>query len=193
MSKTNPLQQANDSEALAEAISRARQQTELIIKKYVGRAEEIETLEDEVISEHINSPEMRLSSNTNHVELSAVVAYVQNHFGRVAEIHGRATANLSRLSAVKNILMDALLPYMQGSSADIREAKTNNCTDYINFLIEREKGLLNVCETAMKNMNSVKENAGKQLKAYEFDLVHFGGSTSFQARVVKAKENLKVV
>lgn len=191
MSRNSPLNQASDVEELARQIEKAHQHTQVIIKKYQGREQEIDALEDEIIKNHINPPDTFLKSLPDHVQIQGVLANAQKHLSRVAEIYAESLKNYSYLSAVKNVLYNSLLPVMQGGSADVRNSKAENCTDYINFLIEIEKGLINVCETSMKNMKSVQESASRQLKGFEFDLVHFNGAETFKARVIKSKQDMK--
>lgn len=168
-------------------MAQAAKESDKLIEAFEGRAEEIDELEQEVISEHINSQDLRLSATPDHIQIQVVLATAQRKLSRVTEIYTGAIRNVTKQKAVKNMLQNALLPMMQGGSSDIRMAKTNDCTQGINYLIELEEGLITICETAMKNLKTAQEIASRQLKAFELDLTYFDGASTFKAIVEASK------
>jgi hypothetical protein len=145
---------SDNPELLSKVIAAARTENDKIMKNYEGREDEIDELEKEIINEYTNNDDIKLATSPDHIQIQTVLGCSQRHLSRVTEIHSGALRNITKLKATQSMLANALLPLMQGGSADIRNAKTNDCTQGINYLIALEEGLINICE---KSKNSTRK------------------------------------
>lgn len=155
---------------------------------FAGRADEIDELENEIISNYTNNEDIKLSSVPDHIQIQVILLATQRHLSRVTEIHAGATKNLTKLKASQTMLLNILLPLVVGSSAEIRNAKAADCTQGINYLIQLEAGLIEICELASKNLKTAQEMASRTLKAFELDLTFFSGADTFSALVTRSKK-----
>jgi len=178
---------SDNPELLSKVIAAARKENDSLMEQFADREEEIDELEKEIINEYTNSDDIKLASTPDHIQIQVVLAATQRKLSRVTEIYTGALRNITKQKATRNMLMNALLPLMQGGSADIRNAKANDCTQGINYMIELEEGLINICETTMKNLKTAQEIASRQLKAFELDLTFFDGASTFSAMVAASK------
>jgi hypothetical protein len=183
-----PIQSSADGEMLSKIMVSAAKESDKIMETYAGREEEIDELEQEIISEHINSNDLQLPSTPDHIQIQVVLATTQRKLSRVTEIYTGTIRNITKQKAVQNMLFNAILPLIQGTSSEIRNAKANDCIQGINYLVALEEGLITICETAMKNLKTAQEIASRQLKAFELDLTYFDGASTFKAIVEASKK-----
>jgi hypothetical protein len=182
------IQSSADGEMLSKILVSAAKESDKVMETYAGREEEIDELEQEVINEYINSSDLRLPSTPDHIQIQVVLAATQRKLSRVTEIYTGAIRNVTKQKAVQNMLFNAILPLVPGTSSEIRNAKTNDYTQGINYIIQLEEGLITICETAMKNLKTAQEIASRQLKAFELDLTYFDGASTFKAIVEASKK-----
>ena len=179
---------SEDPEKMSAVMAAARKQNDRYMKEYEDRADEIDKLENEIINEYTNSEDIKLASTPDHINIQVVLSATQRHLSRVTEIYAGALKNITKLKAVQTMLLNALLPLMSGTSSEIRNAKANECTQGINYLIELEEGLISICELATKNLKTAQETASRTLKAFELDLTYFDGASSYAVIVAHNKK-----
>lgn len=184
---------SDNLEQLASVMGKAREYNDKIAQQFAGREEEIDEVENEIINNYTNNPDVRLSVIADHVQIQAVFANSQRMLSRVTEIYNGAIRNKSKLNAARQSLLDAILPLMVGGSADAREAKARDCTESINYLIALEEGLIAICESTQKNLRSAQEMASRQLKAIEIDIQHFTGAETLKNIVIASKKKVGLI
>lgn len=182
-----PTTSVENSEELSKVIHSVRAKSVLFMEQFEGRTSEIDKLEDEIIKEYINTDDILLGNMSDHIQVQQVLANSQRYLSRVTEIYAGAYRNSTKLKSVKNMFQNALLPLIQGGSADTRMAKVNDLTQGITYLLELEEGLISICETAMKNLKNAQDMASRTLKAIEMDLTFFNGSETLSKVVNKSR------
>ena len=169
-------------------MSSARKHSDKLSESHAGRPNEIDELENEIIQNYINSDEVKLSQNPEPIQIQVVLANSQRMLSRVSEIHNYSIKSHAKLCAIRQMLLDAILPLMTGGSADSREAKARSCTEFITYLIALEEGLIAICESTQKNLKSVQEMASRQLKCVELDITYFNGAETLKNIVAASRK-----
>jgi hypothetical protein len=187
MATAKPGITSEDPAQLSKIMAAARIENDKLMEEFANRAEEIEALETEIIDNYTNSDECKLASTPDHIQIQLVLGATQRFLSRVTEIHAGAIRNLAKQTATRNMLFNAILPLMQGGSAEVRNAKASDCVQGIGYMIELEEGLINICELATKNLKTAQEMASRTLKAFELDLTFFDGASTFSAIVAANK------
>lgn len=179
---------SSDDNLLSQIMHQARKFDEQIANEYAGREDEIDTLEDEIIKNCTNSPDLKLQSVGNPINCQEIFAASTAMLGRVTEIYVASLRYLGKLRASRQTILDGLLPLMQGGSADSREAKARGCMETINRLIALEESLVQICELTQKNIRTAQEMASRTLKAVEMDCVYFSGADALKGIVDSARQ-----
>jgi hypothetical protein len=168
----------------------ARKHDASVSNDYAGRSEEIDELENEIINNYSNTPDLRLSKIADPINCQQVISASVSILGRITEIYNGALKNKGKLNAMQGTLMDGILPLMQGGSAETRTATARGCMQTITYLIALEEGLITICESTQKNIKATQEMASRTLKAIEMDLVYFEGKDALARIVKESKMNL---
>ena len=183
---------SEDPEQLSRVISAARRENDSLMNNFAGREDEIDELETEIIQNYTNNDDSKLAQVPDHLDIQSVLAATQRHLSRVTEIYAGSLRNVAKLKATQSMLLNAILPLIQGASADIRNAKAADCVQSINYLIQLESGLVDICDLTIRNLKIAQETASRVLKGYELDLTFFDGASTYAAivKASKKKRNL---
>jgi len=177
-----------DPELLSQLLQAARLQDEQTSEAYEGRIEQIEAQEDELIQKYNNT--IHLTTTPDPLQIQVVFAEAQQYISRTSEIYNQALKNISRLKASQNMIYHQLLPIMEGGSADVRQAQVYGCISTIGFLIGMEQGLIDICESTLKNLKNTEEMASRQLEAIRIDLQYFNSAEKLLPLVDGSREKL---
>ena len=179
-----------DPEELRQTLQVAKEADEATGKKYIGRLEEIEALEDEIIQNYSNPRALKLPRSPDPLRIQEVFAIAQEYLGRVTEIYNGCLKNVTDLRATQQAISDQLLPIVDGASADARKAQVDGIMQTIKFLITHEDGLMDICKTAQTNLRNNEEMASRQLESMKVDLQYFNAAEYIKPLVDESRSRI---
>jgi len=185
-------EETTNYEELEEALLTARKTQEQVIEKFEHRLKSVEDAEDEIISSYSNSPELNLGNNPSLLDCIQVQSFGQALLNRLTAIELEAIRTKSNLVNKRRPLQNAILGALGSSgSSETRRAKAEGATEVLNALIEREDGLLAICETVRKNILRAQDTASRSQTAIQHEIQYLNGTDVHSELVQSTRQKLR--